>query len=152
MAKSIRILELADLPRICEIEKAAQQTPWSAKLLEDSLINDDHATVIGYEDENHQLMGFLIFSCLLDESTLENISVDPSVQRKGIGSRLMNEYCNILETRNIIRSLLEVRKSNLAAIALYTKFGYENVGLRKNYYRCNDGTREDAILMTRNRS
>ncbi len=103
--------------------------------------------MLGYLDETGFLLGFLVYSVLEPESELENISVDPLYQDRGIGTSLMNAYCDILDRKGCDSSFLEVRASNERALHLYARCGYLAVGNRKNYYRCADGSREDAVMM-----
>lgn len=138
--------------RMAEIEKSSQISPWSDNLIIACFAPDSRSNVLGYFDENGYLLGFLVYSVLVPESELENISVDPAAQDRGIGTSLMKRYCDILVQLECERSFLEVRVSNDRAIHLYSKFGYIRNGSRKNYYPCADGTREDAILMMLERS
>ena len=80
---------------------------------------------------------------ILDEGHITNIAVSPRYRRKGLGSLLLNKLIEIAEENKIKVLMLEVRKSNEAAIGLYVK-GFEQVGLRRNYYADNN---EDAVLM-----
>ena len=138
--------------RMAEIEKSAQISPWSENLIRACFVPESRSRVLGYFDEKGSLCGFLVYSVLVPESEIENISVEPSVQDQGIGSSLMKSYCDILERLECERSFLEVRVSNGRAIHLYSKFGYFRNGIRKKYYPRADGTREDAILMMLERS
>lgn len=153
MEGRVEILNNADYAgRMAEIEKSSQISPWSDSLIRECFAPNSRSNVLGYFDENCCLRGFLVYSVLLPESELENISVEPSVQDQGIGTSLMKSYCDILERLECEKSFLEVRVSNDRAIHLYSKFGYFRNGVRKKYYPCADGTREDAILMMLERS
>ena len=81
---------------------------------------------------------------MLDEVCISNVAVLPEYRRKGIAKALLNAlYERVKPNASFIT--LEVRESNLGAIALYSELGYKNVGMRKNFY--SDPT-ENAILMT----
>ena len=83
---------------------------------------------------------------VLDEATLFNIAVDPAWQRRGFGRQLLTHLIGELEQRDVLTLWLEVRASNVAAIALYESLGFNEVTVRRNYYPTTDG-REDAIIM-----
>ena len=83
---------------------------------------------------------------VLDEATLFNIAVDPAFQRRGLGRELLTHLIRELETRDVFTLWLEVRASNVAAIALYESLGFNEATIRRNYYPTAEG-REDAIIM-----
>lgn len=141
---NVSIIDESYLHEIYDIEIKAQQDPWSIKLLKDCF--ESNYTILGYISEDGILQGYLIFTRVLDESELQNIAVEPTMQNHQIGSKLLNEYLKICLNDGIVQSFLEVRISNKRAIHLYEKFGYVQCGVRKNYYPTSIG-REDAILM-----
>ena len=85
-----------------------------------------------------------------DASTTERVffhtEVDPAFQRRGLGRELLEHLIRELETRDVFTLWLEVRASNVAAIALYESLGFNEATIRRNYYPTVDG-REDAIIM-----
>src|SRR5690606_30987353 len=90
----------------------------------------------------------VLFNQVLDESTLLNVAVDPLFQRRGLAAHLLSFAISALRERGAIRCLLEVRASNLGAIALYQKMGFALDGCRRHYYPTLEG-REDALLMSK---
>ena len=88
------------------------------------------------------LMGYMAVRRMPDGYELMNILVPPGARRRGVASALL-EVLHGLE--GAVSVFLEVRASNTAALGLYRRLGYEQVGVRHVYYR--DG--EDAVLMTR---
>ncbi len=70
----------------------------------------------------------------VDTADLLDIAVDPDVQGQGIGSRLMQFLIDECRARGVNTIFLEVRVTNTRAIALYKKFGFEQISIRKNYY------------------
>ena len=106
----------------------------------------DSPMVLGWRDG--QLVGFYIADQLLDESTLHNICVDPRHQGEGIGRLLLAHYLQTSAAAGCRCWWLEVRRSNLCAQHLYLQAGYQQVGVRKGYYRAEQGS-EDALVMCR---
>ena len=92
------------------------------------------------------MAAFAITQVVLDEATLFNIAVDPDFQRRGLGKALLEHLIDELEKRGVLTLWLEVRASNVAAIALYESLGFNEATIRRNYYPTADG-REDAIIM-----
>jgi ribosomal-protein-alanine N-acetyltransferase len=89
--------------------------------------------------------GFAVASCVGEEAELESISVDQSTQRLGVGRRLLEALTGALRAESARRFLLEVRASNLYAIAFYSALGWVECGRRKRYYA---DPEEDALLLS----
>jgi ribosomal-protein-alanine N-acetyltransferase len=89
-------------------------------------------------------MGYLFVTQVMDTADIGNIAVSPEFRRQGIASLLLDTALNGMDAD----VFLEVRHSNTPAIALYEKYGFQPIGIRKNYY---DNPREDAILMQKPR-
>jgi ribosomal-protein-alanine N-acetyltransferase len=100
--------------------------------------------------EHEQVVGYLIVATVLDEAEIHTILVDQKQRGKGIAKQLLAEAINVLRQQGIQQVFLEVRASNNAAKGLYTGFGFQSIGERKNYYKNADGSRESAILMQLN--
>ncbi|KNC88170.1 ribosomal protein S18-alanine N-acetyltransferase [Trabulsiella odontotermitis] len=140
---TISSLSTADLPRAWHIEKRAHAFPWSEKTFASN--QGDRYFNLKLETEN-EIAAFAITQVVLDEATLFNIAVDPAFQRRGLGRLLLEHLIDELEKRGVITLWLEVRASNVAAIALYESIGFNEATIRKNYYPTAEG-REDAIIM-----
>ena len=82
---------------------------------------------------------------MYDCADITNIAVDPEYRREGLGGKMLELLANVSRDRGMESITLEVRASNIPAISLYEKYGFERSGLRKRYYKDN----EDAILMTK---
>ena len=91
-------------------------------------------------------MGYFVAKLALDQCELLNLTVKKTMQSKGIGRIILNQLKAICLARNISHIFLEVRRSNVNAIKLYGSFGFNETGIRKNYYRTKSG-KEDAVLM-----
>ncbi|MGL4486405.1 MAG: ribosomal protein S18-alanine N-acetyltransferase [Yersinia sp. (in: enterobacteria)] len=141
--KQISILTPADLATAYQIEQASHAFPWSEKTLASNQ-GDRYFNVklsIG-----QQMIGFAIAQIVLDEATLFNIAIDPQHQRQGYGRLLLEHVIEQLEARDVATLWLEVRASNVHAITLYERLGFNEVSVRRHYYPSANG-REDAIMM-----
>ena len=140
----IRLMQKADLQAVVEIEQHVQSHPWSSKQFEES-IDSYQATVI---EQHGEVVGFCILQPVLDEANLLLMAIHPSRQGKGLGFKLLDQSITLLKN-NPIQIFLEVRESNLSAIALYEKSGFHQIDLRRNYYPAAHGQREHAIIMVK---
>jgi ribosomal-protein-alanine N-acetyltransferase len=95
---------------------------------------------------NEEIIGFSVMMFVLDECHLLNISIKKSMQKKGYGSHFLKELIRRARLAHSKTIYLEVRTSNHAAIHLYDKYGFNEMSIRKDYYRAKEG-REDAVLM-----
>jgi len=93
--------------------------------------------------KNGILAGYIAFSLIADEMEILNLAVHPEFRRMGLGEALLSESFSICLENNIKKSFLDVKVSNDPALALYRKFGYKKIGVRKRYY---PDTKEDALL------
>lgn len=143
MQKSIEIREMreSDLNEVMKIEKASFKRPWFRFFFESDLLRTN--AYLWVAKEGNKLLGYLVAYHTSDELHIANIAVEEKERRRGIGSLFMKKIIDLARDLRALRIFLEVRPSNLAAINLYKKFGFEVVDRRKHYYQ--DG--EDALLM-----
>jgi ribosomal-protein-alanine N-acetyltransferase len=80
------------------------------------------------------------------ESHILNLTVNPDAHRRGIGGKLLKHFLQLAARHDADTVMLEVRPSNMAAIRLYEKIGFNEIGRRRNYYPAKEG-REDALLL-----
>ncbi|MGY3747995.1 ribosomal protein S18-alanine N-acetyltransferase [Vagococcus salmoninarum] len=90
------------------------------------------------------LLGYVIFHQVLDEAEIINIAVDPSVKGQKVAMELFEKALATMASQGVKSFFLEVRRTNQAAIGLYRKAGFQEIGIRKNYYH---NPREDGIMM-----
>ena len=90
-----------------------------------------------------EVRGFALLRCF-DDAELIRIAVSPEHRRRGIGRRLLSELIEETGRRGIHDIFLEVRSGNAAAIGLYRSAGFENAGIRKDYYH---EPKEDALIL-----
>lgn len=134
----------SDLPALAAIETECIAEPWSLRSFESEFAANG-AIFLAAEDENGTICGFITASSVLDEVSINNVAVSALYRRKGIAQLLMGKLWEYAEEFAAFVTL-EVRESNLPAISLYEKLGYERVGLRKNFY---SSPVENAVLMTK---
>lgn len=134
-----------DLDAVAAIEQRAYPFPWTRGNFADSL-NAGHS--VWLLREGSALAGYAVLMVVLDEAHILNITVAPDRQRHGLGSELLNHLFEVARRHGATRTLLEVRPGNAAALALYRRFGFVEIGRRRGYYPAHDG-REDALVMER---
>ena len=137
----VTLLGSEALDRVCELENLAHSHPWSRNLLESGL---QRYQVYGLWQQQ-LLVGFAVISQVVDEAELLDFVIDPKCQGQGLGTGFMAGLLSRVSEK-AKRFYLEVRVSNVAAIALYQTSGFVEVGVRQGYYPSKQG-REDALLM-----
>ncbi|CBL44502.1 Ribosomal-protein-alanine acetyltransferase [gamma proteobacterium HdN1] len=140
--RQVREMRARDLSEVLQIEQDSTAHPWTEALFVSCLEGDYLNRVLL---ENGQIIAFLVASVAVGECTILNICCAPSARRKGAASKLLRQVFKESIRLNAECAFLEVRRSNLGAIALYAGMGFEQVGVRKNYYPAVDG-REDALV------
>lgn len=146
---TIRPMTREDVPLVAALEAEVEVTPWSERALEDALGPDYVARVL--TDDEGQILSWIVWRAVLDESELLLIGTAKNAQRKGYARTLLQDALSEAEGRGIVAMHLEVRAGNAGndpAAKLYETSGFAIVGLRKGYYFY-DGRREDALLMTK---
>ncbi|MGD8614614.1 MAG: ribosomal protein S18-alanine N-acetyltransferase [Gammaproteobacteria bacterium] len=141
----LRPLAVADLDAVMAIERRAYAFPWTRGIFQDCLRVDYCCWCYEYAS---RIEGYGVMSVAAGESHILNLTVRPESQRQGIGRRLMTHFVQLSRRHNADLVLLEVRPSNKAAISLYRKCGFNEIGVRSNYYPAADG-REDALILAR---
>jgi len=141
----LRRLELGDLDAIEQIERVSYPTPWSRSMFATELAKPSSLS-LGAVDETDILVGYLVLSRYVDAWHVMNVAVAPEWRRRGVATALLRRLLD--DTRHDAQRgyTLEVRVSNVGAIALYERFGFKPKGVRRGYYTDN---REDALIMWR---
>lgn len=134
--------EKSDAVDIEFIEKTCFSAPWSASAVMQSL---DNGTVMYKAVISGKTVGYIGINTVLDEGYITNIAVLPDYRKNGTAQRLLEKIENDFSDKLSFISL-EVRPSNLAAISLYKKLGYEKAGERRNFYI---NPTENALIMTK---
>lgn len=132
------------LEQVAEIEQRVQSFPWTLKNFSDGLQAGYGAWVVC---EGSVVLGFCMVMFAPDVAHLLVIAVHPDAQRRGLATRLMDHCEQQARERGLPGVILEVRPSNLGALAFYAARGYTRLSMRKNYYPAAHGGREDACIM-----
>lgn len=140
---TVTALGMDSLDELCCLESVCfPSDPWSRSSIAASLSSE--AVAVFGVIENGTLVASCFVSHVQDMGEVQNIAVHPTMRRRGIGSTLLSHALDELTKFGCADILLEVRKSNTSAIALYEKLGFKHIGIRKNYY---SSPREDALIM-----
>jgi ribosomal-protein-alanine N-acetyltransferase len=133
----------SDLDEVAAIESAVYSHPWTRGNFSDSLL-------AGYRCYTFRvgaaLAGYFVLQLSTDEAHLLNLSVAADWQRGGHGTALLGETIELARRGGAKRLFLEVRPSNAAAHGLYSRFGFRQLAVRRDYYPADDG-REDALVL-----
>ena len=141
---TVKKMEPKDLEEVLSMA-ASSPIPWSKNMFVEEMQNPfSHCFIIKVEEiSKHQVVGFICFRNIGDESELLNVCVHPQYRQSGIGKKLMQFYIDFCHQINIKTFHLEVNASNQPAIHLYQLFSYQSVGVRKKFYE----GRFDALRM-----
>lgn len=129
---------------LAEIERLCFSQPWSYDALLEELKND--TAFFHVAETDGVVSGYVGLHIICGQAFITNIAVLPQYRRRGIAKKLLNSLFITAEKFDLEFISLEVRPSNMPAIALYKSFGFEEIGMRKNFYR---NPTEDALIMTR---
>jgi ribosomal-protein-alanine N-acetyltransferase len=141
----LRRLDLADVDAVEEIERTAYPTPWSRAMFVAELRKPGSLALGAFADAG-ALVGYAFVSRYVDAWHVMNVAVSDAYRRRGIATALLERLFEVTETDPRRGYTLEVRVSNVDAIRLYERLGFERRGIRRGYYTDN---REDALIMWR---
>ena len=127
---------------VAALEPICFTDPWSEHSIRAELDNPLSLWVVAVEDG--EVCGYVGSQTVLGESDMMNLAVAPAYRRQGLGRRLVETLCDALREKGSERLLLEVRRSNEAALALYASLGFTQIGVRPNYYY---HPTEDALIL-----
>ena len=133
-----------DAKVLAQLEMLASAAPWTQQQFTDCLAEKNPVYILW---ENDLPMGFVIYHLIKAQCEIYNIAVHPDFQQQGWGKYLLEQAINDARARQCESIFLEVRASNQAALGLYQKLGFNEIGIRRNYYKMSAGNREDAIMM-----
>ncbi|MCB1857281.1 MAG: ribosomal protein S18-alanine N-acetyltransferase [Gammaproteobacteria bacterium] len=136
-------MRLVDVDEVMALERRCYEFPWTSGIFTDCL-------AVGYccwtcrLDE--QILGYAVMSVAAGEAHILNVCVHPEYRGHGLGQRLLQRLLTLAGKHGADSVFLEVRASNLVALGLYRKTGFNEIGVRRGYYPVRGG-REDAILL-----
>ncbi len=132
-----------DLDAVMAIEPHIYSHPWTRGNFVDSLASGYSAWVLL---DGAKIIGYSLMMLVLDEAHLLNLSIDKTYQKRGLGRLLLEHMIASAKQHGAANMFLEVRPSNISAIALYENIGFNEMAIRRGYYPAQNG-REDAVLM-----
>lgn len=142
---TVRTMTHEDLSQVSDIERRSYDFPWSHGVFRDCLLAGYQCIVL---ERDGRVTGYGILSIAAGEAHILNLCVDPSARAHGYGERLLDEILARARAEEVREIFLEVRPSNLTAIALYRKKGFYQVASRPQYYQARKG-REDAAVLSK---
>lgn len=135
----IRQMTAEDVPAVARIEKECFSQPWSEQGFLDGMKN-----AVFFVAEDPQIVGYIGMYRMPPEGEITNVAVTQKMRGKGYGRELLLAMQRWAAEHEIDRIILEVRSKNEPAIQLYRTYGFEKIGVRKNFYQF---PREDADIM-----
>jgi [ribosomal protein S18]-alanine N-acetyltransferase len=144
-APALRDITVERLDQVMAIERQAYPFPWSRGNFIDALAAGYLAQ--GLETDDGELLAYQFAMAGVDEWHLLNLTVAPACQGQGHGLRLLQALASHTWATGAHSLWLEVRPSNVRARALYERFGFQQVGVRRSYYPDTGGQREDALVL-----
>lgn len=136
-----------DLEQVLAIEQASFTMPWSRNLFLSEFRNSpvSHMLVACTSREPRKIIGYIVCWIVADELHILDLATEPGCRRKGIARQLVLASLRHGYERSVLRTFLEVRASNNAALNLYEGLGFVRSSVRKEYY---DLPIEDAVVMS----
>ena len=140
MKNEIQIIEMSlfDLENIKDILISDFDDFWNYNILKEELESSNSKYIIAKTNDG-EIIGFAGIKIILDNADIMNIVVKKSWRNQGVGNLLLSNLISICKISNLSSLSLEVSEDNLPAIHLYEKFGFKQIGVRKNYYQDKDG-------------
>lgn len=139
---NIRLMMEQDLEQVSKIEKEIFSVPWSKKAFLDSLKSENTLYIVAEKDNS--VAGYCGMYLSFGEGNITNVAVAPLYRRKKIAARMLDYILHLAKEKKITDVILEVRETNVPAIRLYEKIGFEEAGIRKNFY---EKPVENALIM-----
>jgi len=139
-------MSIATLDVVMGIETVAYEFPWSRGNFIDSLAAGYEARVL--VDGQANIVGYLVAMAGVEEMHLLNLTVAPGQQSRGHARHMLDGLVSLCRLRQAGQLWLEVRETNQRARALYLRYGFRHVGVRRGYYPAALGRREDAAVMS----
>lgn len=141
---NLRPMSEAHLPQVVDIERRAYPFPWTEGIFRDCLKVGYSSWVVA--SPSGEVLAYALMSMAVGEAHVLNLCVEPAYHQQGLGKFLLAHLQRLARGAGMELMLLEVRKSNAAALALYLGVGFKKLGVRKGYYPAHEGS-EDALLL-----
>jgi ribosomal-protein-alanine N-acetyltransferase len=140
----IRRMTLEDVPTVAEIDRSSFSLPWPERSFRFE-VTENPASRGWVLEKDGQIAAMLVLWLIIDEAHIATIATHPDFRRQGFGEQILLTALRTAYAEGGRRAFLEVRAGNLAARAMYQKYGFIVDGIRPRYYKDNF---EDAILMS----
>lgn len=140
-------IHCTDIESILKIEQNSFRWPWSHSSFENELLQLQSCNYVVKSKEPQSetpIIAYVFLRLIIDELHIFRIAVTPTWRRQGIASWMLEECFRKGLEKGAKSVYLEVRPSNIPAVKLYHKLGFETVATRPNYYT---DTKEDALVM-----
>lgn len=138
-----RYMREEDIDQVLAVEHVSFTSPWSREAFYNELHNNKFAVYIVLEDD-HKIIGYCGAWIVIDEAHVTNVAILPEYRGRKLGETMMKKLMSVAREMGAKSMTLEVRVSNHVAQSLYRKLGFQNGGIRKNYYSDNQ---ENALVM-----
>ncbi len=138
----IRRMRECDLAAVAAMEQLIFSEPWSRRSFEETYLKRDNCYLVACEEG--RVLAYCGLWGISGEGDICNVAVHKDARRRGLAEAMLNELLKEGLAMGISSFTLEVRVSNAPAIALYHKLGFEDAGIRYDFY---DKPREDALIM-----
>ena len=133
-----------ELTILAKHDKECNETPWTLEDYQNSYDNSKHQIFVA--KIGSEIIGGIAISKVLDEAEILQFWIKSSKQKSGYGTILLRQFIAKIREDGVTQIFLEVVDHNTVAIRLYSKIGFRQIGIRKNYYSINS-RRYDAIVM-----
>lgn len=134
-----------DVDGLYALEQVCFSVPWSRETILHDLTENPNAMYFVAEFDR-EIIGYAGIWKIMDEGHINNVCVLPRYRGRKIGKTMMKTLLYVTEAQGIKSHTLEVRESNVVAISMYEKLGFQSVGNRPGYYEDNG---EAAVIMWR---
>jgi len=141
----MRSMQDGDIDEVMAVEVQAYEFPWTKGTMRDCLRAGYCCWVYLQGD---RIIGYSIMSVAVGEANILNVTIHPDMQGHGLGRKLLERMLTLASQQQADTAFLEMRASNRVASSLYDAMGFNEIGVRRNYYPAKGG-REDAILMAK---
>ena len=135
-------LKSEHVAQVAKLEAECFSMPWSEKSISSEITNPLAFWLVAVDGD--AVAGYVGSQSVMGEADMMNIAVAPAYRRTGVAKTLVEKLILGLQERDVHCLTLEVRSSNNAAISLYEKMGFDQIGRRPNYY---SAPKEDALIL-----
>ncbi len=135
-----------DLDAIAAIARESFPNPWSRDMFAQELSQQPLTRSYVLRTDAYPVAAFCTCWLVIDELHINTVAVRPELRRRGLARLLLDHVLRDAASRGATRALLEVRRSNAAALRLYEKMGFSTESVRAGYY---PNPPEDALVLVR---